>query len=183
MERVIHRIETLLEGEKRPILLSIEGGAGSGKTTLAARLSEKVGGAVHHMDDFFLPPALRTPERLSAPGAGVHYERFQEEVIEGIFSGAPFSYGVFDCSVGEITKERKIGLERLHIIEGVYSAHPFFGDIYDLRIFLEISEEEQIRRIRARNKEKAEMFFTRWIPMENRYFKHFAVKENSDLIL
>ena len=183
MEKIVERIETLLKGEKHPILISIEGGAGSGKTTLAARLSERFGAIVHHMDDFFLPLSLRTPERLSAPGGNVHYERFRAEVIDGIFSGAPFSYGVFDCGMGEITKQKSVKPERLHIIEGVYSAHPFFGDIYDLRIFLEISEEEQAARICARNGEKAELFFSRWIPMENRYFEHFAVKENSDLIL
>ena len=175
-------IETLLR-EKEQVLLSIEGGAGSGKTTLSCTLFQKFGGAVHHMDNFFLPIPLRTPERLRQPGGNVHYERFYEEVIKGIKSQRAFSYGVFDCGEGRVTHEKTVAPQKLHIIEGVYSAHPCFGDVYDLRVFLSVSKEEQAARIRARNGEKAEMFFSRWIPMENQYFEFYNVQEKSDIVL
>ncbi len=182
MEKLFQKIEALLKGTD-PVILSIEGGAGSGKTTLAKRLQEKFGGNVYHMDDFFLPPKMRTVERLSTPGGNVHYERFYEEVVRGIFSKKPFSFGVFDCSCGEITRKIEMPPARLHIVEGVYSAHPRLSEMYTLRIFLEVDEETQRARILARNGERAELFFTRWIPMENRYFQAFEIKENSDIIL
>lgn len=183
MNAICKRVEALLREKEGPVLVSIEGGAGSGKTTLAHALQKALGGNLYHMDDFFLPPEKRTPERLGTPGGNVDYERFFDEVVRGIESGEPFSYGRFDCSKGEIVERRTMRAARLHIIEGVYSAHPFFGEIYDLRIFLDIAPEKQRERILSREGERAELFFTRWIPLENAYFAALRVRENSHIIL
>ena len=44
--------------------------------------------------------------------------------------------------------------------------------------------EEQMTRIAARDgAEYAEVFRTRWIPMEEKYFSAFGIKEKADLIL
>ena len=51
-----------------PVVIALDGRAASGKSTAAAILSEALGAGVVAMDDFFLPPELRTPERLSQPG-------------------------------------------------------------------------------------------------------------------
>ena len=48
----------------KPALAVLDGPCGSGKTTLAEKLSRLYGAPTVHMDDFFLPPELRTPERL-----------------------------------------------------------------------------------------------------------------------
>ncbi len=180
---ICKRVEALLREKEGPVLVSIEGGAGSGKTTLAHALQKALGGNLYHMDDFFLPPEKRTPERLRAPGGNVDYERFFDEVVRGIAQGKPFSYGRFDCSVGGIVETRMAPLARLHIIEGVYSAHPFYGEIYDLRIFIELDAERQRDRILSRDFARADMFFTRWIPMENAYFEAFDIKGKSDIIV
>lgn len=79
-------------------IIAIDGRCAAGKTTLAARLAKELGGDVIHMDDFFLPPALRTQERRSEPGGNVHYERFLTEVMPKLASGQAFSYQRFDCS-------------------------------------------------------------------------------------
>ena len=59
----------------RPAVVAIDGRCGSGKTSLAALIAALFPCNVFHMDDFFLPPALRTPERLSQPGGNVDRER------------------------------------------------------------------------------------------------------------
>ena len=51
----------------RPALAAIDGRCGSGKSTLAGLAAHRLGCPLFHMDDFFLPPALRTPERYAAP--------------------------------------------------------------------------------------------------------------------
>ena len=66
-------------------LLAIDGMSGSGKTTLAQSLQEKWHAHVFHMDDFFLPLEMRTPERLQQSGGNVHYERFLETVLKPLF--------------------------------------------------------------------------------------------------
>ena len=62
-----------LAAENGPALLAIDGRCGSGKSTLAAHMAQVFGCPVFHMDDFFLPPELRTPERLAQPGENVHH--------------------------------------------------------------------------------------------------------------
>ena len=59
----------LLSGDRRRVLIAIDGRCGSGKTTLASLLAEEFGGALFHMDDFYLREEQRTPERLAELGA------------------------------------------------------------------------------------------------------------------
>lgn len=80
--------ELLLQlGAQGRAVAAIDGNAAAGKSTLAARIAAffapRCSVNVFHMDDFFLPGALRTPERLAEPGGNVHYERFQDEVLAG----------------------------------------------------------------------------------------------------
>ena len=51
------------------VVIAIEGGSASGKTTLGSLLEALYDCTVLHMDDFFLPPSLRKKERFETPGA------------------------------------------------------------------------------------------------------------------
>ena len=136
------------------------------------------------MDDFFLPPALRSEERLAMAGGNVHYERFVEEVLPKLRSGAAFSYRRFDCSRMDMGELREVKSSPIRIVEGSYSHHPALGRYADLHIFSDVASEEQQRRILARNGERMlEMFRSRWIPMEERYFAEYAIRENADLVI
>ena len=70
----------------------------------------------------------------------------------------------------------------LVIVEGSYCCHPSLFPFYDLTIFLDVCPQEQIRRITCRNGEKmAQIFQTRWIPMEEAYFSAFSIPQKCDL--
>ena len=164
-------------------VIAIDGRSASGKTTISVVLAEMVGGEVVHMDDFFLPPSLRTQERLSEAGGNVHRERFIEEVLSSLLRRAPFRYRLFDCSVMDYSGWREVRSYPV-IVEGAYSMHPAFGKYYDLSVFMDISPEEQIWRITMRNgEEKAEAFRTRWIPLEEAYIKAFHPEKNAEIII
>lgn len=62
------------------LIIGIDGCCASGKTTLAQRLYSDFGADLIHMDDFFLPPSLRTPARYEEPGGNIHYERFFTQI-------------------------------------------------------------------------------------------------------
>lgn len=67
---------------KKPrLLITIDGPCGSGKSTLADALSDALNAPIIRMDDFFLPHALKTPQRLAIPGGNVDLERLMQEVI------------------------------------------------------------------------------------------------------
>ena len=80
LDPVLDAIRSLLDRQER-VLVAIDGRCGAGKTTLAAQLQAELPCRVFHMDDFFLQPYQRTPERLQAPGENVDHERFLQEVL------------------------------------------------------------------------------------------------------
>jgi uridine kinase len=157
------------------VIIGIDGHSGAGKSTLAAALSRRYDCNVFHMDDFFLQPFQRTPERLSEVGGNVDYERFYEEVIVPLKSGRDFSYRVFDCAKSDFGEEVLVKPRRVSIVEGVYSMR--FYEYFDLCVFMEVDEHEQLRRIKSRSPHLYERFVREWIPKENEYFTAFNVKQ------
>ena len=168
MDSILEKIDTLLT-EQDHILIAIDGKCTSGKTTLATKLAEIYDCNVFHMDDFFLRPEQRTPERFAEIGGNVDYERFQEEVLLPLKTGQPFSYRPFDCKSFTLADPINVTPKKLNIIEGTYSQHPYFGEAYDLKILLDVDEEPQRQRILNRPVHLHKQFFEKWIPMENRY--------------
>lgn len=165
------------------VLAAIDGKCTSGKTTLAAQLAEIYDCNVFHMDDFFLRPEQRTPERLAEVGGNVDYERFHEEVLLPLLTGRAFSYRPFDCKTFTLSDPVSVPVKKLNIIEGSYSMHPYFGNPYDLKILLTIDKETQRQRILQRPEFLHKRFFEEWIPMENRYLDGFKISEQIDIIL
>lgn len=170
------------QADGRVFVIAIDGRAGAGKTTLAAALSDALGASVIAMDDFFLPPELRTAERRAEAGGNVHYERFAAEVLPHLADPAPFAYQAFDCATGNY-RARQIPAGAIRIVEGSYSRHPFYGDYADLTIFCDVSPDEQRQRIEKRNGENAQAFFDLWIPLEARYFAAFEIDKLADYVV
>lgn len=179
---VLQRIASLpTEGVK---VIAIDGRAASGKSFSAELLTAALDAGLIHMDDFFLPPVLRSDERLATTGGNVHHERFADEVLPHLRSSEAFSYRRFDCSRMDMGELREVKSSPIRIVEGSYSHHPALGRYADLRIFSHVSEEEQQKRILARNGEQMlQMFRSRWIPMEERYFSEYAIREHADLVI
>ena len=179
MKKTIQRIREKVDAmqDREQILIAIDGSCTAGKTTLAAVLEKVYDCNVFHMDDFFLRPEQRTEERLAQPGGNVDYERFREEVLQPLQTGEAFSYRPYDCSTGMLKEPVAVTPKKINIIEGTYSHHPYFGEPYDLRVFLQVSEEVRRQRILRRPAFLHKRFFEQWIPMEQHYFAHFAIEE------
>lgn len=180
---IIDRAEYVLHQTGR-CLLVIDGMAAAGKTTAAQYLSARWNAPVVHMDDFFLPPELRTAKRLSEPGGNIHYERFRTEVLPALTTCAAFSHRVFDCSVMDFSGTKNIPASPIVLVEGAYSMHPLFEEYWDLSVFFTVAPEEQKRRIITRGGEEAwPMFRDRWIPMENAYHAAFDIQNQADIVI
>ena len=156
-------------------IVAVEGRCAAGKTTLAARLSAQLDAQVLHMDDFFLRPEQRTPERYAEAGGNVDRERVYE-VLKQVKEGKAVSFRSFDCGEMELADEKEIHAQRV-IVEGSYAMHPELREFYDLSIFLTVPYEKQLERLERRNPERLQMFIDRWIPLEEAYFKELKVEE------
>lgn len=163
-------------------IIAIDGRCGAGKTTLAAHLAESLHGEVVHLDDFFLPPEMRTPERLGKAGENVHHERFLSEVLLPLKAGKSVTFRPFDCSAGALGEPVTIQNGGLVIVEGSYSCHPKLRSYYDLRIFADIDPETQISRLATRDPAALQTFVDRWIPLEEKYFDQCSVRQCCDII-
>lgn len=153
-------------------IIAIDGRSAAGKSTLSGKLSELLHAPVIHMDDFFLPPELRTAERLAEPGGNVHYERFQAEVAGKLQSPEAFQYQRFDCRTARLAELVPVPASRLRIVEGAYCMRPEWRSLYTVKLFVTIRPEKQKERLLARNgAEAAERFLNRWIPLEEAYIQ------------
>ena len=179
---LFEKIDALLA--KKPLIVAIDGGSASGKTTVSTLLSQIYGATVFHMDDFFLTPHMRTEERLSEVGGNVDRERFENEVLIPLSKGQSVSYVPYDCKTGSFKEATLVIPKELVIVEGAYSMHEALSEYYDLSVFLDIGESEQRERILKRNApDHAKRFFEEWIPLENIYFEKTDIKNRCDLTI
>jgi uridine kinase len=180
------QLEVRLAAHGRAVLV-LDGDCASGKTTLAALLAPLYDTNVIHMDDFFLPFALRTPARMAEAGGNVHYERFAGQVLSSLLRGGPIAFDAFNCHTGE-SRPQTLPQRPVTVVEGSYALHPRFANAYDMlqavRVLLRVDGAEQRRRILARNgAAMLKRFETEWIPLEKRYFQAYHSAQAGTLTL
>lgn len=173
-----------LQGAPAPLLIALDGRCAAGKTTLANRLAEQYGWGVIHLDDFFLQPAQRTSQRLAEPGGNLDRERLISEVLLPLTRHRPGAYRVFDCrTMGFAAVPRPLPAAPVVLLEGSYACHPDLRPLCGLHVFFTVDPGEQLRRLTARNPARLQDFRTRWIPMEEQYFRYFHIPKTCDLTL
>ena len=180
----LQRLISLRTEHSQAVLMRIDGYCGSGKTTLGSHLVEFHRGQLVSLDHFFLPEALKTPERQATPGHNVHYERFFCEVLKPLSEGRPACYRPYNCIDGSYGAPITVRPEGLIVVEGSYSGHPNLESFYDLKVFVKTTQEMQLERILTRSGEKGlKGFIQRWIPYEMAYFKAYPIEQNSDIVI
>lgn len=179
----LQAIDRLLREGDGPIIVAVDGRCASGKTTFAQIVGELFEEcSVFHMDDFFLPPEKRTPQRLATPGGNVDYERAATELFEPLLRGEAVAHRRFDCHTMTMGQPEGIPFRRLNIVEGSYALHPALAGYSQLHIFFTCSPQVQLARLaRRETPESLERFKERWIPMEETYFGGLSVEDRSDL--
>ena len=181
MKELLNCIQSKAENKKR-FIISIDGRAASGKSTLAALLKQELQATVFHMDDYFLPPEMKTTKRLSKAGGNVHYERMKEEVLDHLDKDS-VEYRKYNCMTGELEKMTREPLSKFIVIEGVYSQQNELKKYYDFNIYTQISKREQLRRLRLRNPKLLTKFVDEWLPLEENYFFQANIKDSFDYIV
>ena len=166
------------------LLITLDGPCASGKTTLSQKLARVFRGEVVHTDDFVIPHALKTPERLAVPGGNCDAERLAKEVVIPLKNGAPVRYRKYDCRKDVLLPEEQLPDSRILILEGSYCNLPPIRETADLRIFLNTPRE--IREARLKERESPESltrFHEKWIPLENAYFEAYSLPDPGCLVI
>ena len=139
---------------KEPFIMAIDGRCAAGKTTLAEELKKVCECNVVHIDDFYLPMEKRTKSVMEQPGGNIDFQRLSDEILIPLTEGKQAVYRPYDCHNNQYMASKKIDSNYITIIEGSYSCHPKLKKFYKLCIFMDISKEMEIERLKARNPEK-----------------------------
>lgn len=170
--------------ENKDVVIAIDGKAASGKSTLAKFLCDMYQANIFHLDDFFLQPHQRVPERLLKPGGNVDHERFKEQVLLPLSKKETVHYQRFQCHTMTLEQETTpYPYTPVTIIEGSYSMLEELRQYYDITVALTLEDIKQIGRIYQRNDEEhALMFQSKWIPLENEYLNYYNVFKQVDYL-
>ncbi|MGI5936089.1 MAG: uridine kinase family protein [Oscillospiraceae bacterium] len=183
MDALIERVRALLAEKTDPVIVGIDGDCCSGKTTLAARLSQVLDCNIFHADDFFLRPAQRTEARLKEPGGNLDRERLLAQILEPLRAGKAVTFQPFSCATMSLLPSVTMPKKCLNVVEGAYSLHPDLWNMYDLRVFLTAPREIRLERLRRRESDKIDTFLNLWIPLEDEYFRVFDIESRVDIVL
>jgi uridine kinase len=149
------------------LIVAIDGHGGSGKSSIAAAVTEATGAALVHTDDFFQPrPGV-------APGQDLDqyydWRRLRARALEPLRAGRSAVFRRFDW-------DRGTGLDGLVtvtpgvlvLLEGVFSASPQLADLVDRSVFVDTPARERLRRLRGRV--APEEWDADWLIAEQAYF-------------
>ena len=168
---------------EQPFIMAIDGRCAAGKTTLAEQLKKEYECNVIHIDDFYLPMQKRTEAVMQQPGGNIDFQRLADEILIPMTEGKNAVYRPYDCHNDSYLTTQKINSKLITVVEGSYSCHPKLRNFYKLCVFMDVSKELQIERLKARNHEKLEAFKSVWIPREEKYFDICKIRESCDIII
>lgn len=158
--------------------VAIDGPCASGKSTLGKTLADIYRCPLVHMDDFFLRPEQRTEARLAEPGGNVDYVRFSQEVLAPLLRNVTARYRPWQCHSQNFGPEITVEPGPLTIVEGSYALRPDLRERYHLRIWVEAPWEVRRQRLLERGgPDCLARFEALWIPLEDRYFNAYQVRE------
>ncbi|MEI6405726.1 MAG: AAA family ATPase [Actinomycetes bacterium] len=157
-------------------VITIDGPAGSGKTTLASALSTALNNCqVIHMDDLYSGWAQDLEHELT--------HRIIREILTPIASGETGSYARFDWYTNTFAETHDVPASDFLILEGVGSSHSNIRDRATISLWVEASSELLIERVVARDGEQVRDELIGWQKRESEFFAHHQVKENSEFLI
>ncbi len=190
LKAVISRIDEIMQNSDRSILVALDGRSGTGKSTIAKRIAESLGGIEVISDDFWVGGSneewdSRTPQEKAE--MAIDWKRIRTEVLEPLLAGKPTKWHPFDWKAGKGLSPNFIEREPspLIILDGAYSTRPELKDLIDLSILVEVTDDAKRRaRLIAREGETyMKDWHTRWDPAEEYYFSEVRPRESFDMII
>lgn len=194
---ILEKIEALHAELARPIVVALDGGSGSGKSTIAAKLAKLTDIALVLLDDFYQTqvPESEWPQKTVAERLNGVFEWGRvRQAIEPLRKGESGRWRAFDFMQGlgpdgtyslkdEFTE---VAPAPTILLEGAYSASPFIRDLIDLAVIVDVPTKVRHERAAARE-EGADDFLaawhTVWDDVESYYFESVCPQKSFDLVI
>ena len=151
---------------------------------MADSLSLVLRAPVVHTDEFVVPHARKTPERLRIPGGNCDWERLRDEVLEPFHAQGRCVVNRYDCHGDCMLSPETIQETPYLILEGSYANMPALRELADVRVFVRTSEEIRMARLKKRESAASfRRFQERWIPLEEAYFTYYKLPDDGCLVI
>ena len=147
---------------RRPIIIGVAGGTGSGKTTVARRILEQVGAEhvayiphdAYYRDLSHLPPELRAQINFDHPNS-LETELLVEHLRQ-LRRGRPVDIPVYDFSVHTRTAEtRPVGPAPVILVEGILVfVESTLRELFDVKLYVDTDADIRIIRRLQRDVEQ-----------------------------
>ncbi|GGX92895.1 hypothetical protein GCM10010358_53520 [Streptomyces minutiscleroticus] len=154
-------------------LVAVDGHAGSGKSTFAARLARALGGApVLHLDD------IATHDELFAWTA-----RLAEEVVEPLRAGRTARYRPYDWHARALGPARELPPAPVVLVEGVGAGRRALRPRLARLLWMEMPSGTAWARGRRRDGSEQSAFWDGWVRAERRHFAGDPSRPFADLLV
>jgi len=182
----VDRVVRLLHHTTQPVkVVAIDGHSAAGNSTFAARLTERMPGAVVHGDDFYRVMDEDKRASLSPPeGAAQYYDwqRLRDEVLVPLRGGRPARFRPYDWDTNALADETvTIGPERLIIVEGLFVSRLELAHLVDVMVLVCADTDVRWRRQLAR-RDAGRQWLERWDAAERWYFEYVRPPESFDVL-
>jgi uridine kinase len=169
--------EKMAEGTK---LVCIDGPAGSGKTTLAKELSDRlsthdIASTIIHMDSLY--------DGWSEPLGKVLRDRLRTVVLPGLSQGKEFTLPSYDWLIEDWGDAERYATAPVIILEGVGSFQKMARSYASVGIWIEVSAEVGRERVLERDGYHLEPQIKHWQKKEREHFAAEGTKAAADFQL
>lgn len=196
-EWLYQKIAEAVQSLPRPTIIGINGAITSGKTTFARRLAEylqkqNMPVTVVHIDDFHQPRSLHQKEASPAYylAHALDLPRITDLVQKIKAGGFEETWQVLDMGTDEYSKsvEFAIAPDSIVIVEGVLLYQKGLVDLFDYKVYLDISPKEILERGKLRDVPLygdgiLEQYRQLFIPVQQLYEEIAQPKASSDLVV
>src|SRR5699024_3348778 len=145
--------------------------AGSGKTTLAARLAPPLQAQVVHMDDLY-----EGCHRLAASG-----DLLREDILLQLRQGTRGRYQRSDCYQQLRAETRQVRPGGVVVVEGVDSVREHTREFYAAIVWVQAPDRLRLQRSIDRDGPEAEPQLRRWMSQEREVFETTSTAALADV--
>lgn len=173
---ILAEISKISSLNARPILIAIDGPAGSGKTSLANQLAINLKSATTiHMDDLY----NGWEDALTATLT----RHLEEWVLDPLTQHQSVKYQKFDWTNSEYGPTVEVSDVELLILEGVGAAQARIRQQADLTIWIEVGAQIGLARVLNRDGAQILAYMLKWQERESAHFIKDQTKENSQIFI
>jgi uridine kinase len=155
-------------------LLCIDGPAGSGKTTLAARVADLVPATVVHLDELLEGWTGGLPRVVAALVA---------DVLEPLAAGRPAAFHRYDWHAGRFAERVPVPPAELIVVEGVAAGSRAVTAYASALVWLEAPHDLRMTRGLERDGDDFAPYWESWARTEDEHFRLERTRARADLVV